>query len=340
MQPKLWIITGANGHFANTLVRELLAQKESVLGFVLTGDQSKALAGLGVEIVEGNIVDPANIEHLIDDCGTDVKDICLIHAAGIVSIDFKEKERIHQVNVGGTRNIAEICLRKGIGRFVYISSVHAIPELPDKQTIIEVTKFDPDWVEGLYAKSKAEATREVLQLIDAGLSANLVFPSGMIGPNDYGCSHMTQMVLDYGAGRLKAYVDGGYDFADVRDVAAAVICVVKERASGEHYILSGDYISVKEIVTALGKVFPATQCTTKMPLALAKASAPLAEIYYRLLKQKPLYTRYSLFTLASNSNFSHALASHDIGYAPRKAEESLIDMAHWLIDNGRIKKGS
>jgi len=133
MQPKCWIITGANGHFANTLVHELLAQGESVLGFVLPNDKSIALEGLGVDIVEGNIVDPLAIEHLIDECKADAKDICLIHAAGIVSIDFKEKELIHRVNVGGTRNIAEICLRKGVGRFVYISSVHAIPELPDKK---------------------------------------------------------------------------------------------------------------------------------------------------------------------------------------------------------------
>lgn len=340
MQPKLWIITGANGHFANTLVRELVRQKQSVLGFVLPNDKSRALDGLDISIVKGDITHQEEIEQLIDNAGVNPSEVCLVHAAGIVSIDFKEKERIHQVNVQGTQNIAEICLRKKIGRFVYISSVHAIPELPNKQSIVEVLKFDPSLVEGLYAKSKAEASRIVLTLIDQGLSANLVFPSGMIGPNDYGCSHMTQMVLDYGAGRLKAYVDGGYDFADVRDVAAALIRVVFERASGEHYILSGNYISVKEIVTVLGKVFPAFKCTLKMPLTFAKASAPLAEIYYRLMKQKPLYTRYSLFTLASNSNFSHALASRDFGYKPRQASESLIEMALWLSNNGRMKKGS
>jgi dihydroflavonol-4-reductase len=337
MQAKLWIVTGANGHFAAAL---MLDQGEQVLGFVLPDDHSLALSGLNVRKVEGNIIHPRDIEQLIDNAGVIPSDICLVHAAGIVTIDFKEKELIHQVNVGGTRNIAEICLRKGIGRFVYISSVHAIPELPDKQCIREVDEFDPAQVAGLYAKSKAEATREVCKLIDQGLSANLIFPSGMIGPYDYGCGHMTQMVLDYGAGRLKAYVDGGYDFADVRDVAAALIRIVQERASGEHYILSGNYISVKEIVNVLGKVFPAYQCNVKMPLALAKAGAPLAEVYYRIMKQKPLYTRYSLFTLASNSNFSHALATRDFGYAPRSAAESLIDMAHWLIDNGRMKKGS
>ncbi len=340
MQPKLWIITGANGHFANTLIRELLNQGESVLGFVLPNDTSKALVGLNVLKVEGDITSSSDIERLIDESGTDPSEICLVHAAGIVSIDFKEKERIHEVNVGGTRNVAEICLLKGIGRFIYVSSVHAMMELPNKQSIVEVSEFNPDWVEGLYAKSKAEATREVYKMMKLGLSANLVFPSGMIGPYDFGCSHMTQMVLDYGVGRLKAYVDGGYDFADVRDVAAALIRVVKDREAGDHYILSGEYISVKEIVDVLGEVFPNYQCKLKLPLGLAKASAPLAEIYYRILHQKPLYTRYSLFTLASNSNFSHALASKELGYQPRKADESLRDMALWLIENGRIKKGS
>ena len=58
------------------------------------------------------------------------------------------------------------------------------------------------------------------------------------------------------------------------------------------------------------------------------------------MRQKPLYTRYSLFTLASNAHFSHASATEDFGYKPRKATESLIDMPHWMSDNGRMKKGS
>jgi dihydroflavonol-4-reductase len=338
--PELWIVTGANGHFANTLVRELRSRNKSVLGFVLPNDPSFALKDLDIEIFEGNVTDIETLRKCIKSVNVNPSDICVVHAAGIVSIDFKEKERIDKVNVQGTRNVATVCKEMQIGRFVYVSSVHAIKELTHRQTISEVDDFNPDWVEGLYAKSKAQATKEVLKMIDAGLPGNIVFPSGMIGPYDYGCSHMTQMVLDYGAGRLKAYVDGGYDFADVRDVAAALIKVVEEREPGEHYILSGDYISVKEIVTVLGDVFPKYKCTLKMPLAFARFSAPFAEIYYRIRKQKPLYTRYSLFTLASNSNFSHEKARKDLGYNPRKASESLKDMADWLIKQERIKKGS
>jgi dihydroflavonol-4-reductase len=338
--PELWIVTGANGHFANTLVRELKSQHKSVLGFVLPKDPSFALKDLDIPIFEGNVTDIETIRGCIASTHINPKEICVVHAAGIVSIDFKEKELIDTVNVQGTRNVATVCKEMHIGRFVYVSSVHAIKELTLRQTISEVEDFDPDWVEGLYAKSKAQATREVLKMIAEGLPGNIVFPSGMIGPNDYGCSHMTQMVLDYGAGRLKAYVDGGYDFADVRDVAAALIKVVEERKPGEHYILSGNYISVHEIVNVLGEVFPNYKCTLKMPLAFARFSAPFAEIYYRIMKQKPLYTRYSLFTLASNSNFSHEKARKDLGYTPRKASESLKEMADWLIKQERVKKGS
>jgi len=340
MQVKLWVVTGANGHFANTLVRALTKRNDKVCAFVLPGDKSEALSGLPILRCEGDVTKIDDLRRCIDEAGVDPKDICVVHAAGIVSIDFKEKDKIRRVNVEGTQNVATVCLEKGIGRMVYVSSVHAIKEEAGHGSIHETQRFDPMEVEGLYAKSKAQATCNLLKLQDEGLPLTLVFPSGMIGPNDYGCSHMTQMVIDYGTGRLKAHVKGGYDFVDVRDVAEALIKIVETRDAGDHYILSGEYISVKEIVDVLGGVFPKIKKTVRLPLGLAKFSAPFAEIYYRILKQKPLYTRYSLFTLASNSNFSHDKATVDLAYRPRGASESLQDMALWLIQQNRIKKGS
>jgi len=340
MQPKLWVITGANGHFANTLIRQLVNEGENVVAFVLPNDRCKALKDLDVRIVEGDIKNRQDVNRLLDSCPLSPEEICVVHAAGIVSIDFKEKERIHEVNVLGTRNISQICKDRKIGRFVYISSVHAFCEPSSNEIIDESSDIDSKIVEGLYAKSKAEATLEVREMIREGLHGTIVFPSGMIGPYDYGCGHMTQLVLDYAAGRLRVCVDGGYDFADVRDVANGVIDIVRHCPPGEAYILSGEYISVKQILTVLETVFPKYPVYAQVPLKLAKAVAPLAEIYYRIRRQKPLYTRYSLYTLTSNASFSHAKATASIGYQPRKASESLIDMAQWLIEQNRVKKGS
>ena len=58
---------------------------------------------------------------------------------------------------------------------------------------------------------------------------------------------------------------------------------------------------------------------------LAKLTAPLSEIYYSILKQTPLYTRYSLYTLNSNSNFSNEKAKRELGFTNRELQETIKD---------------
>ena len=84
----------------------------------------------------------------------------------------------------------------------------------------EITDFNPDKVNGEYAKTKAEIAKYVLEKANnEGLDVCIIQPSGIIGPYDFGNSHLTQMILDFANGRLTACVKGGYDFVDVRDVA-------------------------------------------------------------------------------------------------------------------------
>ena len=112
-----------------------------------------------------------------------------------------------------------MCFKNKVSKLIYVSSVHAIPEKEDGGIITETYDFDPGKVVGLYAQTKAKATRAVLAASKKGLNAYVVHPSGIIGPGDYGNGHSTQLIIDYIKGRLVAYVNGGYDFVDVRDVA-------------------------------------------------------------------------------------------------------------------------
>ncbi len=335
---KCWIVTGANGHVGNTVVRSLLEKHQRVIALVLPGDPSHALQGLDVEIVEGNMCKREDIDRLFESVkDIDFSQVIVIHTAGIVSIDFKEKDLINQVNYGGTCNIVDACVHYKMGKLIYTSSVHALPERTGNQPIHECTEFDPSLVEGLYAKSKASASQYVMDAIHRGLNGNIVFPSGILGPGDFGNSHMTQFVLDYLEGRLNAYVEGGYDFVDVRDVSETIIKIAESSATGENYLLGNRFISAKEMLDILSKISNRKQVNLCLPMWLAKSTAPFAEIYYRIIKQKPLFTRYSLMTLKSNSNFDHSKASLELDYHPRDLEESLSDAVHWLIDHKRVK---
>ena len=70
---------------------------------------------------------------------------------------------------------------------------------------------------------------------------------------------------------------------------------------------------------------------------IARVTAPLSEIYYKLRKEPPLYTRYSLYTLTSNSNFSNEKAKKELGFKNRSMEETINDTVKWLRQNKTIK---
>lgn len=333
---RLYIVTGAAGHLGNTIVRDLCRMGETVRCFVMPNDTSPALDGLKVETVHGDICALPELEPLFTD--TEKFETIVIHAAGIVSIATKFDQNVYDVNVNGTINLIEQCQKHRVKRLVYISSVHAIPEQPDCQLIRETKVFDPEAVVGLYAKTKAEATKHVLDSVKDGLDCVVIHPSGIGGPNDYGHGHFKQLVMDFIDGRLTAFISGGYDFVDVRDVSKGIIAAVDKGRTGECYILSNRFVSVRELLHLLAELSDKKRLKTVLPLWFAKLTAPLAELWYHFKKQKPLYTRYSLYTLGSNSNFSHQKAVTELGYTTRSLRETLADTIVFLEQTKCLKR--
>ena len=74
-----------------------------------------------------------------------------------------------------------------------------------------------------------------------------------------------------------------------------------------------------------------------LPLSLVKGTSGLAESYYIILRQPPLYTRYSLYTLTGNGRFSHEKADRELDYTTRDMRETLRDTAAFLVAQGRIR---
>lgn len=328
-----YLVTGAAGHLGSTIVRLLRLEGAQVRALILPGDPAAALLPEGVTRIEGDVCDPS-AERLFE--GVDGEEAIVIHAAGIVSIASHYDSRVHDVNVGGTRNLLSLCKKHGVRKLVHVSSVHAIPERPAGEVIREVSSFSPDRVSGLYAKTKAEATQAVLDAAREGLNASIVHPSGILGPYDPGHGHLTQLVVDYCRGTLTACVNGGYDFADVRDVARGILSCCENGRSGECYILSGHYCTVPDLLNLLHEITGKHRIKTVLPHWFVHVTAPLAELYYRILRQPPLYTSYSLYTLSTNAAFSHEKADQELGYSVMPLRDTLRDTVGWLQEQGRV----
>ena len=333
---RIYIVTGANGHLGSAVVRELSLAGKSCRALVLPGESTDKLNGLDCQIYRGNVLDSESLKEIFS-FGLDTQAV-VIHCAGIVTVSSRQNQKVFDVNVNGTKNIVDLCIKNKVWKMIHVSSVHAIPTLEKGKIITEVDHFDPDKVVGYYAKTKAIASQYVLDCCALGLNACIVHPSGILGPYDYGTGHLTHMVIDYTDNSLKACVHGGYDFVDVRDVALGIISAVDSGKKGQCYILSNHYYEVSDILGMLSNITHQKRIKTILPMWFAKMTAPLAELYYKIKNNPPLFTSYSLYTLTSNALFSHEKASRELGYTTRPMLETLNDTVSWLKSNVLSKK--
>jgi len=324
------VITGATGHIGNVLVRQLLEKGEKVKVLVLPGEDLTPIKGLDVEKAEGDI---RNLESLVKAFrGADI----VFHLAAVISILPGRKKLLQEVNVIGTRNVVEACVKCGVRRLVYTSSIHALFKEPPPQFIDETIPFDPDNIVGEYAKSKVRATLEVLKGLEKGLDVVVACPTGVMGPYDYRISEAGKTIIDVAKGKCPIYIDGNQDFADVRDSAKGIILCGEKGRKGEVYLLSGETISVTDLLLTASKISGAKMPKIKIPIPLAKILSIFTSIYYKLTKTTPRLTPYSIYVLTYPAFASDKKARQELGYSPRPIRESIADAIKWYRENGMV----
>lgn len=299
---------------------------EHVRGLLLPGEKPRIS---GVEYVYGDVTDPESLPPLLRRNG---EPLCLIHTAGLIDVTGKMTPKLYAVNVGGTKTLLSLCKQYPVDKLVYVSSVHAIPERDGPAVQTEIRSFDPALVVGGYAKTKAEATQAVLDAARAGLPAVVVHPSGILGPYDDGGNHLVQLLRDFAMGKLPACVKGGYDFVDVRDVAAGCISAAERGVPGECYLLTGGYHEIRELL-GIAAEMTGRKPPVVLPTALARMAVPLLDQLAKRQKRRPLYTDYSLDTLNSPTRFSHKKAEEALGYCARDIRATVYDTLQWLNPN-------
>jgi dihydroflavonol-4-reductase len=325
------LVTGAAGYLGATLVKLLHDAGFNVISLVLPGENARYVSQYS-EIRYADVCDIGSLERAAEGVSL------MLHLAGVIDISGRSSALMKRVNIDGTRNAAEICRRRGI-RMIYCGSVHAIPCLPDNQTMTEITDFDADKVNGAYSKTKAEAAKAVLEMTCLGLDAMAAFPSGIIGPGERRLTNIGQLISDFLCGGLKAYVDGCYNFVDVRDVAKGILGMTENWKTGGCYILSGYEITVGQMLEEIAKASGKKMLRVKLPFWFVMGTSFLSEVYYFLLRKKPLYSRYSLQTLRSNCRFSSEKARNELEFSPRPVQESLSDMTKWITERFTVKTG-
>ncbi len=337
---KIYIVTGANGFLGNNVIRKIFEKSEGqdfeVRALTHSGSvKANSLEGLDVKAFQGDVADINSLNEIFSVPKT--SKVYVIHTAAIVSIKAKKDPKLYDVNVNGTKNVAEKCLEIG-AKLVYVNSVHALTEKPKGEEIKEISVFEPNKVKGAYAKSKAEAANIVLDMVkEKGLNACILHPSGIIGPGDFGMTHLTKLIQDLANGDFRVTVNGGYDFVDVRDLSETIVNACELGKKGECYLLSNKYCSIKALANITCEFVGLKKIKINIPTWVCKMFAPICELYYNLKKVPPLFTSYSLYTINSNGNFCNSKAKAELGFAPRSVKKTIEDTILWLKEQNRVR---
>jgi dihydroflavonol-4-reductase len=331
------LVTGATGHIGNVLVRKLvtLYPQETIRLFLQPHEKLNMFDGLALELFFGDIRREEDVQRAVSGARL------VFHLAGLIDTAPRRPSLLDDVNIGGTQHVVDACLLFHVERLVYVSSVHALPDLADNQVITEIKDFPVANLLGPYAQSKSQATAVVYDGIRRGLDAVIVFPTGVIGPFDYQESQMG-LLLRYlstqGWVKLIMSFRGAYNFVDVRDVVAGITAAAQAGRSGEGYILSGHSVTLKEIIRlerrALGQKQPAIFYA---PTWIVRVGAWFTGLFCRIFRLRPVFTPYSVSVLMSNCNISHVKATEELGYQPRPLLETFRDSLLWMDEHGQIK---
>jgi len=320
-------VTGATGHIGANLVRALLASGARVRALVR--DDVRALEGLPVEPVRGDVLAPETLRALL--AGAEV----VFNLAGRISISGDPDGVVVRTNVEGARNVAAACRAAGVRRVVHVSSVHAYSGHPLDAPVDESRPLaDQEAHPVPYDRSKAIGQREVLAAAGGDLEVVVLNPVAVVGPDDYKGSRTGRLLAALAAGRMPALMAGGFSWVDARDVAAALVAASSRGRSGEAYLLPGHWRSVVELAEAVHAAGGARPPRLVTPWWLARAGAPLVEAWSRLTASEPLYTAESMDTVRKHRVVRGDKAARELGWSPRPFEETVRDALAWVRMHG------
>lgn len=322
------VVTGASGFVGGVLVRALIGQGRRVRA--VDTQRGPALADLDVDWAEADMLDRSSLREVLQDADV------VFHLAAVISVTGDPTGRVWAVNVGGVQNVAEAALAAGVRRFVHCSSVHAFNLRADVDQITETGPRATDPLLPVYDRSKAAGEAALRRVIDAGLNAVIVNPTGIIGPMDFAPSRMGGVLLALFRRRLPAVVAGGFDWVDVRDVVTSMLAAEARGRTGENYLLPGHNLSLAALAEIAEEVAGRRRPSFTLPMWFARLWSPLANAVSRRTQSPLWYTSESMHALRFNPPVSGARADQELGHHSRPIRDTIADTYEWFASRGRI----
>ncbi|MDA8094719.1 MAG: NAD-dependent epimerase/dehydratase family protein [Betaproteobacteria bacterium] len=320
------LVTGATGFVGSAVVRALLARGHHVRALVRPLSDRRNLLGLKLETAIGDLTDRSSLYAALRGCRA------LFHVAADYRLWVPNPVDLYRTNVEGTRNIMEVAAELGIDKAVYTSSVATLGAPAGHVPADEATPVAIGDMIGHYKRSKFLAEEAVRNMAKAGLPVVIVNPSTPVGPRDLRPTPTGRVIRDMVSGRIPAYVDTGLNIVHVDDVAAGHLLAFENGVIGERYILGGENLSLRDILTRIAYLAGRRPPRICLAHGFVLPIAYFVEAGARLLHAgEPLVTVDGVRLARKRMYFSSAKAARTLGFEARPAAEALSDAVDWFV---------
>lgn len=259
-----------------------------------------------IEWVQADILDIPSLENAF------AKVTHVYHCAAMISFNPDDEEKLRKTNIEGTANIVNFCLGHNVKKLCHVSSVAALGDLQEHESIItEKTEWNPEKEHSDYAISKYGAEMEIWRAQQEGLDVVVVNPGIILGPGFWqdGSGKLFSGV----ANGLKFFTKGKAGYISVLDVVKSMIELMNGNISGERYILVAESISFEEITKKIAREL-------NVPGPSVYANKLMTEMAWRLdwmsstfLKKERKLSKISAQTVHNHNFYSNQKIKESLG---------------------------
>ncbi|MEO1241954.1 MAG: NAD-dependent epimerase/dehydratase family protein [Pseudomonadota bacterium] len=325
---EITLVTGGAGFVGKHLVRKLRERGERVRSFDLAAPAHE-------DDQQGSILDAGALARAFEGVTN------VFHLAGNAQLWARDKTVFDRINHEGTELVVHSAQAVGVHRFVHCSS---LTTLVGRGAPIGVSsanenmRLEPDDMLGAYPRSKLLAERVVEQAIENSLDAVIALPTEPLGPGDDALTPPTQMILDFINGDTPAYIDCILNFVPVESLADGLIAARDEGGKGERYLLGGENIPMKRLLTVLEKKTGKRMPKTKMPYGVALlAGAVDTGLVAAVTGKSPKAPLTGVRLAGRQVSFSSEKAANELGWRASAVEPALEQTLAWFEQRGLLK---
>ncbi len=330
-------VTGASGFVGSYLVSHLITKGHQIKAFKQANSELKVFNFVAKDIYH---ITDEQINKQVKWVNIDVLDIhaldeelegvsTVYHCAAVVSFSPKHAELMNQINIEGTANVVNACLKNKVGKLIYCSSTAAIGKITENKSLVDE---ECEWSESdnntLYSESKHWAELEVWRGIEEGLNAVIVNPSIILGAGDWNkgtCRLFTNI-----AKGQKFYTLGVNGYVGVKDVVNIMVALAESDIHSERFLLVSENISFKSLFDKMSTHLQAPFTSIELKKGIYKWIKPLVYLY-SYLSPKVSITPETIAKSLEKTEFSHRKIKQAINYTFQSIEGVIEETSKWYM---------